>query len=97
MPEMIDAHEARATAAALFAAAARRRELDVGDRLSCLQAEQALDVAAVPLPDHFAILAPDELITTALRLLGELPFAEFGTAPVLTAARYGRRALRGRT
>ncbi|WP_235564968.1 hypothetical protein [Modestobacter sp. Leaf380] len=38
---------------------------------------------------------PDELITQALRILGELDAAEFAEPEVLAAARHGRRALRG--
>jgi hypothetical protein len=89
-------------AAALFAAAARRSDLQPDHRLACLQAEQTLHTAvasipgATPLPGQLARLGTHELIATALRTLGALPFEDFRQPHIRTAARYGRQALYGR-
>jgi hypothetical protein len=88
--------EARQLAADLFTAAARRDDLPTAGRLDCLAAEQSLATAGRPLPPLLDTLATDELITRAVRALAELTTDDFADSTVIDAARYGRRALRGR-
>ncbi|KQS54510.1 hypothetical protein ASG36_20620 [Geodermatophilus sp. Leaf369] len=86
---------AREHAAALFAAAARSDRAGSATQLHCLAAWSALDVPSMLVPGLTDGAEPDELITHALRILGELDAAEFAEPEVLVAARHGRRALRG--
>jgi hypothetical protein len=89
------AETARSTAADLFAEAGRRLDLPALTRLECLAAERALQVASVPRPD-MADLPSEELIHSALRTLGQVPFADFCDPRIRDAARHGRQALRER-
>lgn len=85
------AHQA---AADLFAAAARHPVTGAGTRLACLAAEAALEVPGRPPARGRSDANPDKLISTALRVLGALPPADFDDPRVVAAARHGRRALR---
>ena len=96
MNEIADPATALQSAADLFAAAARRGDIPAAGRLNCLAAEQSLARSGRPLSSRFDALATDELITMALQALAALPAHDFSQAPVLLAARHGRRALHGR-
>lgn len=86
---------ARTHAAALFAAAARSDRAASSTQLHCLAAWSALDVTSMVVPGLTGEAEPDELVTQALRILGELDTSDFAHPDVLAAARHGRRALRG--
>jgi len=89
-----DPATARTEAAALFAAAARNERAGTAAQLHCLAASSALGVASGPVPVTTDAHDPDQLITQALRILGELELEDFAHPDVLAAARHGRRALR---
>ena len=86
---------ARAEAAALFAAASRNDQAGQATQLHCLAAATALRGPSGPVPATTDGHDPDQLITRALRILGELEPEDFAHPDVLAAARHGRRALRG--
>jgi hypothetical protein len=83
------------SAADLFAEARRRMDLPPRTRLECLAAEQALQTQGRALDARTAALGSEDLISLALRTLGELPLAEFRDPSILKAAQHGRQALRG--
>lgn len=92
-PTHTDAGEARATAAALFAAAAADEDAGQGTRLRCIAAQLALQAPA-PLP-RARNQSADTAIGTALTLLATLPVDQFADRRVRAACRHGRAALRG--
>jgi hypothetical protein len=83
------------TAADLFAEAGRRMDLPLRTRLERLAAEQAVQTQGRALHARTAALGSDELISLALRKLGELPLDQFRDPSILKAARHGRQAQRG--
>ncbi|MCZ2849802.1 hypothetical protein [Modestobacter sp. VKM Ac-2978] len=85
---------ARSEAAALFAAASRNDQAGPSAQLHCLAAATALRAPSGPVPATTDAHDPDQLITRALRILGELEPEDFAHPDVLAAARHGRRALR---
>ncbi len=85
---------ARAEAAALFAAAARNEEAGPTAQLHCLTAATTLLTPSGPVPATADSTDPDRLIEQALRVLGNLPAADFAHPDVLAAAQHGHRALR---
>ena len=89
-----DPATARAEAAGLFAAAARNELAGTAAQLHCLAAASALRVPSGPVPAITDVRDPDQLITQALHILGELEPEDFAHPDVLAAARHGRRALR---
>jgi hypothetical protein len=89
-----DLASARVEAAALFAAAARHAQATTTVQLHCLAASTALRVPTRPVPAGTDADGPDQLITRALRILGQLDTDDFAHPDVLAAARHGRRALR---
>jgi hypothetical protein len=89
-----DLTSARAEAAALFAAAARHDKATTTVQLHCLAASTALRAPTRPVPATFDAGGPDQLVTQALRILGQLDTDDFAHPDVLAAARHGRRALR---
>ena len=82
------------SAADLFAEAGRRMDLP-RTRLECLAVEQALQTHGRALDARAAAPSSEDLITLALRTLGELPLEQFRDPRILKAARHGREALRG--
>ncbi len=94
MTASIDLDTARQAAADLFAAAARRDDIPTAGRLACLAAEQSLACTGRPLTSEADIVATDELIIRALRILGELSPDDFDDPAIAAAARHGRQALR---
>jgi hypothetical protein len=86
--------DARAEAAALFAAVARHEQAPTTMQLHCLAAATALRAPTRPAPPTIRGSEPDRLITQALRILGRLDADDFAHPDVLAAARHGRRALR---
>ena len=93
-PAPSDPTTARAHAAALFAAAARDDDAGTAAQLHCLAAATALGAPDSPVPAAADARHPDQLITQALHVLGELEPEDFAHPDVLAAARHGRRALR---
>ena len=83
------------SAADLFAEAGRRMDLPPRTHLECLAVEQALQTHGRALDARAAAPSSEDLITPALRKLGELPLEQFRDPSILTAARHGREALRG--
>jgi hypothetical protein len=83
------------SAADLFAEAGRRMDLPPRTRLECVAAEQAMQTHGRALDARVAALGSEDLISLALRTLGELPLAEFRDPSILNVARHGRQALRG--
>jgi hypothetical protein len=86
--------DARAEAAALFAAVARHEQAPTSMQLHCLAAASALRAPTRPVPPTIRGSEPDRLITQALRILGRLDVDDFAHPDVLAATRHGRRALR---
>src|SRR4051812_15451129 len=89
-----DIARARLEAATLFAAAARHDQATTTAQVHCLAASTALRAATRPVPATLDGTDPEQLITTALRILGQLSPDDFAQPDVLAAARHGRRALR---
>lgn len=87
------AAQARAHAAALFAAAVADESVGHEARLNCIAAELALQTPGIPTPPTH--LSGDALIRRALGVLAALPTHHFADPRVRTACRYARRALRG--
>ena len=85
------------SAADLFPEAARRMDLPPRTRLECLAAEQALQTHGRAPDARTEALGSEDLITPALRTLGELPREQFRDPSILKAARHGRQALRGQS
>ena len=85
---------ARAEAAALFAAASRNDQAGPTAQLHCLAAATALRAPSAPVPATADATDPDRLVEQALRILGNLPAADFAHPDVLAAAQHGHRALR---
>lgn len=86
---------ARAEAAALFAAASRNDQAGPTAQLHCLAAATALRApSGGPVPATADATDPDRLVEQALRILGNLPAADFAHPDVLAAAQHGHRALR---
>ena len=85
---------ARAEAAALFAAASRNDQAGPTAQLHCLAAATALRGPSGPVPATADATDPDRLVEQALRILGNLPAADFVHPDVLAAAQHGHRALR---
>ena len=94
---MTTSRPAHQAAADLLAAAARHPAACIETRLACLAAEASLGVPGRPLTARHDSVAPDELISKALRSLGELPLADFDDPRVLAACRHARNAMRART
>lgn len=86
--------DARAEAAALFAAVARHEQATTTMQLHCLAAATALRAPTRPVPPAIRGSEPGHLITQALRILGRLDVDDFAHPDVLAAAGHGRRALR---
>ena len=84
----------RAEAAALFAAASRNDQAGPTAQLHCLAAAAALRAPSGPVPATADATDADRLIEQALRILGNLPAADFAHPDVLAAAQHGHRALR---
>jgi hypothetical protein len=91
------AADACQSAADLFAEAGRRMEVPPRTRLECLAAEQALQTRGRALDARTAALGSEDLITPALRTLGEPPLQPFRDPSILKAARHGRQTLRGQS
>ncbi|CCH89131.1 protein of unknown function [Modestobacter italicus] len=89
-----EATDARAEAAALFAAVARHEQAPTTMQLHCLAAATALRAPTRPVAPTIRGSEPDRLVTQALRILGQLDVDDFARPDVLAAARHGRRALR---
>jgi hypothetical protein len=86
--------DARAEAAALFAAAARNEKAGPAAQLHCLTAATALGALSGPVPATADSTDPDRLVEQALRILGNLPAHDFAHPDILAAAQHGHRALR---
>jgi hypothetical protein len=85
------------SAADLIAEAGRRMHLPARTRLDCLAAEQALHTHGRAPDARTAALGSEDLITPALRTLGEPPLQPFRDPSILKAARHGRQTLRGQS
>jgi hypothetical protein len=89
-----DVLAARAEAAALFAAAGRNEKAGATAQLHCLAAATTLLAPSGPVPATADSTDPDRLVERALRILGNLPAADFAQPDILAAAQHGHRALR---